>query len=34
MEEALRLQAEMSGPEQPCIIYSTSSIGIQCMDFE
>ncbi len=32
MEEALRLQAEVSGPEQPCIIFSTSSITVACMD--
>jgi hypothetical protein len=34
MEEALRLQAETAGPEQPCIIYSTSSVGVQCADWE
>lgn len=34
MEEALRLQAEAAGPEQPCIVYSTSSIGVLCADGE
>jgi hypothetical protein len=31
MEEVLRLQtAQATGPEQPCIVYSTSSITIEC----
>ena len=34
MEEVLRLQTEVTGPETPCIIYSTSSVGVLCQDWE
>lgn len=34
MEEALRLQAEVTGPETPCRINSTSSVGMLCQDWE
>lgn len=34
MEEVLRLQtAQATGPEQPCLVDSTSSITVECRDW-